>query len=105
VKDAVQTHGGKDWAAISALIRGRTQKQCRNRWHNGLNPSIGRASARKGKWAEDEDNKLKAAVLTHGGKDWVAISSLVPCRTRSQCFRRRQDVLDPSIGQVSGRTG
>jgi hypothetical protein len=28
LKDAVQTHGDKEWGTIAALVSGRTQKQC-----------------------------------------------------------------------------
>jgi hypothetical protein len=94
-----------DWAAISALIPGRTQKQCRHRWNDVLGPSIGRTSGRKGKWKDDEDSKLKDAVQTHGDKDWVAISLLVPTRTKKQCWHRWHDILDPSIDRTSGRIG
>jgi hypothetical protein len=38
-----------DWAAISALIPGRTRKQCWHRCNEVLDSSIGRASGRKGK--------------------------------------------------------
>jgi hypothetical protein len=38
--------------------------------------------ARTGKWAEDEDIKLKDAVETHGGNNWGAIAALVPGRTK-----------------------
>jgi hypothetical protein len=41
--DAVQRHGGKDWATISALVPGRTKTLCRDRWHV-LGPSVGGAS-------------------------------------------------------------
>jgi hypothetical protein len=41
----------------------------------------------------------------HGGKEWAAISALVPDRTRTQCHIRWYDALDPSIDQASGRTG
>jgi hypothetical protein len=104
LQDAVQTHGSKNWVAISALVPGRTKKQCWSRWHDALDPSIGRASGRTGKWAEDEDSKLKDAVQIHGGKNWVAISALVPGRTNSQCHGRWKDVLDPSIDRTSGRS-
>jgi hypothetical protein len=67
LKDAVETHGGKNWAAIAALIPGRTRKQCRNRWHSALDPSISLAAGRGGKWTAVEDSKLKDAVQTHGG--------------------------------------
>jgi hypothetical protein len=54
--------GGNDWAAISALVPGRTKIQCWSRWDNTLNLSIGLTARREGKWTEDEDIKLKDAV-------------------------------------------
>jgi hypothetical protein len=105
LKDAVQTHGDKSWAEISALVPGRTRSQCHSRWCDVLDPSIDRANGRSGKWAEDEDSKLKDAVHTHGRKNWVTISALVPGRTRAQCNHRWHEVLNPSIGQASGRKG
>jgi hypothetical protein len=105
LKDALKTHGDKDWAAIAALVPGRTKNQCYNRWYNALDPSIGRANGRTGKWAEGEDSKLKDAVQTHRGKDWVAISALVPCRTKNQCRMRWHDGLKPNITGLSGRMG
>jgi hypothetical protein len=48
MKNAAQTHGCKNWGAIAALVPGRTKIQCRNRWYNAFNPSIDRASGRKG---------------------------------------------------------
>jgi hypothetical protein len=105
LKDAVPTHGGTDWAVIAALIPGRTLKQCHNRWDRVLNPSIDRANGRTGRWVEDEDIKLKVAVQAHGSKNWDAVAALVPGRTRKQCRRRWQDVLDPNIDWANGRTG
>jgi hypothetical protein len=105
LKVAVQTHGGKDWGAISALVPGRTEKQCYNRWHDVLHPSNGRANGSKGKWTEEQDSKLKDAVKTHGDKDWVAMSALVPGLTRAQCNNRWKDALDPSIDRANKRTG
>jgi myb proto-oncogene protein len=103
--DAVRTHGDKDWAAVAALVPRRTRSQCKNRWHNALDPSIDRANKRTGKWAEDEDSKLKDAVQTHGGKNWGAIATLVPGRTRDQCSNRWHSALDPSISLTGGRWG
>jgi hypothetical protein len=42
-----------------------------------LDPGIDLANGRTGKWAEDEDIKLKDAVQIHGGKEWIAITALV----------------------------
>jgi hypothetical protein len=87
LKDAVKTHGGKNWKEIAALVPGRTEKQCWKRW-NGMtswDPKIDRASWRTAKWTVVEVIKLAAAVQTHGGKNWVQIAALVPGRTRNQC--------------------
>jgi hypothetical protein len=98
LKNAVQKHGGKGWGKISALVPGRTRRQCSSRWENILDPSIDRANGRTGTWSEDEDSKLKNAVQKHGGKGWVTISALVPGRTRSQCRHRWHSALVSSIG-------
>jgi hypothetical protein len=90
LKDAAQKHGGKSWNAIAALIPGRTKTQCSSRWHTALNPSIAPTAGSTGKWTPDEDSKLKDAVQTHGGKNWVAISATVPGRTKLQCNNRWQ---------------
>ncbi len=46
----VQEHGPKNWSFIAKQLPGRIGKQCRERWHNHLNPQIS-----KDKWTEEED--------------------------------------------------
>jgi hypothetical protein len=66
-----------------------------------------------GRWTYEENAKLNSAVTStckkkHGKKyrkDWVAITALVPGRTRDQCRKRWYGVLDPNIGIVNGRMG
>jgi myb proto-oncogene protein len=70
-----------------------------------LDPSIDRANERTGKWTADEDSKLKDAVQIHGGKNWGAISALVPGRKTMQCNYRWQTTLDPSIDRANESTG
>jgi hypothetical protein len=103
--NSVQMHGNKNWDKIASLVPDRTTKQCYNRWRNSLYPSIITTDGRRGTWTEDEDLKLKAAVQTHGDKDWVQICTLVPTRTRKQCWNRWKDVLDPGIALKAGRKG
>jgi hypothetical protein len=67
LKDAVQMQGADNWKEIEALVPGRTKTQRWSRWHDALNPCIDRANGRAGKWAEDEDSKLKDPVQTQGG--------------------------------------
>jgi myb proto-oncogene protein len=103
--EAVRAHGAKDWVAIATLVPGRSNQQCRNRWRDALDPSIGRATARTGKWIADEDKKLMDAVRAHGAKDWEQIALLVPGRTHKQCRNRWRDALDPSTGRATAHTG
>jgi hypothetical protein len=105
LKKAVETHGGKNWGAISALVPGRTKKQCWNRWKDVFNPNIVTVSGRKGRWTAVEDSRLMVAVRKHGGKKWHGIAAMVPGRAEKQCRDRWNDFLDPSIGAVSGGKG
>jgi myb proto-oncogene protein len=105
LKDSVERHGGKNWCAIATLVPDRSRGQCRGRWRYAMHSGIALEAGRAGKWTVDEDNKLKDSVLTHGGKNWIAITALIPGRTRVQCYERWHDVLDPSIDWASGRTG
>jgi hypothetical protein len=69
LKDAGQTHGGKNWGLIAAFVPDRTTKQCYKRWCDFLNPSIALTAGSMGTFTAVEDSKLKDAVLTHGGKN------------------------------------
>jgi uncharacterized FlgJ-related protein len=81
---------GKDWVAVSKLVPGRTNEQCRHRWVGALNVPNGK----KGKWTPAEDAKLTEVVKKYG-KDWVAAAKLVPGRTPKQCRNRWVNTLDP----------
>ena len=39
-------------------------------------------------WTPEEDEKLKAAVILHGGQKWSHIAALVPGRRSKQCRER-----------------
>jgi hypothetical protein len=88
---AIYRHGDKDWTVITALVQGRTKKQCRNRWYTCLNPALTAAYVRP--WTEDEDVELLHALQMYGGKKWDAITALVPLRSKRQCLGRWYDIL------------
>lgn len=46
----VKKYGARNWSQIAKALPGRIGKQCRERWHNHLNPEI-----IKEKWTEEED--------------------------------------------------
>jgi hypothetical protein len=59
--DTVAAGKVKDWTVIANKIPGRTNKDCRKRWHNVLSGGFN-----KGYWTEEEDELLTLAVQTHG---------------------------------------
>jgi transcriptional activator Myb len=53
VRHLVGVYGAKKWSKIAAELPGRIGKQCRERWHNHLNPGIN-----KKPWTEEEDRRI-----------------------------------------------
>lgn len=55
-------------------LAGRTGKQCRERWHNHLNPGI-----KKGDWTPEEDHIIITMQQTIGNQWAKVCTSLVYC--------------------------
>jgi hypothetical protein len=94
-----------DWVAVAVLVPGRTKEQCSRRWFDALNPIMNWTPGHKGLWTTEEDCALKDAVQRYGGKHWIAIATLIPSRTREQCWSRWRHNLKPSIYQATVRKG
>merc|ERR1712183_937268 len=75
LKKLVRKYGLKKWAEISKKIQFRDGKQCRERWHNHLNPHIKRCS-----WSEREEWLLYLCHKYFGNK-WSAISKIISGRS------------------------
>jgi hypothetical protein len=84
--EGAQKHG-KDWVAVATLVPGRSNKDCRSRWAENLEPNTNHAKQRRGKWTAEEDAKLFDAVTKYG-KDWVAVAALVSGRSKKDCCSR-----------------
>mmetsp|Transcript_1525 Transcript_1525/g.5226 ORF Transcript_1525/g.5226 Transcript_1525/m.5226 type:complete len:523 (-) Transcript_1525:1300-2868(-) len=50
------------------------------------------------KWTDEDDKKLKAAVLLHNEKNWKEIAKMMDNRyTETQCLNRYKKVLNPNV--------
>ena len=75
VIELVETYGPQKWSFISKFLPGRIGKQCRERWHNHLNPYIKKIS-----WSEEEEWILYFKHKAHGNH-WAEISKFIEGRT------------------------
>eukprot|EP00850_Spirogloea_muscicola_P012409 SM000080S22924 [mRNA] locus=s80:143062:148737:- [translate_table: standard] len=101
IADLVEKLGARKWSLIAQNLPGRIGKQCRERWHNHLNPEIKRDA-----WSEEEDLALIAAHRQYGNK-WAEIAKFLPGRTDNSiknhwnsCMKKRIDVESSASDRV-----
>ncbi|AEE74758.1 myb domain protein 3r-3 [Arabidopsis thaliana] len=75
IVELVEKYGPAKWSIIAQSLPGRIGKQCRERWHNHLNPDIN-----KDAWTTEEEVALMNAHRSHGNK-WAEIAKVLPGRT------------------------
>nr|AXY87639.1 transcription factor MYB3R-4-like protein [Cymbidium sinense] len=73
--EMVKKFGPKKWSTISQALPGRIGKQCRERWHNHLNPTIN-----KDAWTQEEEIALIHAHQIYGNK-WAELTKFLPGRS------------------------
>jgi len=71
----VDKNGPQKWTLIAEHLPGRIGKQCRERWHNHLNPKI-----KKIGWSREEEWILYLMHRNNGNK-WAEIAKVLEGRT------------------------
>ena len=71
----VEEHGASNWSLIASHLIARSGKQCRERYHNHLQPDV-----KKGGWTEEED-RLIVELQAKYGNQWAKITKELPGRT------------------------
>ena len=71
----VEKYGTSNWKLIADRMKGRTNRQCRERWKYYLSPNLKHES-----WSNNEEKLLLEKVNEYGTK-WSLISKYFPNRT------------------------
>ncbi|KAJ9597361.1 hypothetical protein L9F63_011750 [Diploptera punctata] len=83
------------WAKVTSMIEGRSKNQVFNRWAYSLDPNI-----KKGKFTEQEDILIVAAVRRYGTGNFKRVARFIPGRTSIQVRDRYNSYLKfQSTGQ------
>ncbi|KAH6629320.1 Homeodomain-like protein [Boeremia exigua] len=96
--DAQQVQGGsRDWCQIALALPGRSNKDCRKRWHNSVTEGL-----KKGQWSKSEDQLLIHGVQSYSFQ-WTKVATCVSSRSADQCAKRWQQSLDPRLDRSEWR--
>jgi hypothetical protein len=82
LRAAVGLYGTNDWAAVSFVVPGKNERQCKERWFNYLSPSLCTDP-----WTPEEDSLL-LEKHSEMGSTWVKIAQFFPHRTDAMVKNR-----------------
>lgn len=99
LRKLVEKYSPKNWSYLAKIMGTRQGKQCRERWHNHLNPEI-----KKTPFTREEDRMIVQLHMKYGNK-WSEIAKHLPGRTdnaiknywNSSIVRRQQGGRERSL--------
>jgi len=89
--ELIEVYGPSHWSTIASFMPGREGKQCRERWHNHLNPAILKES-----WTEAEDLRLFLLYKLYGSK-WSVLSFMFSGRTDNSIKNHWNSIMKKKV--------
>ena len=91
LKQLVAIYGTQNWATIASRMISRTPRQCRERYHSYLVPTL-----KNGPWTQEEDQLLINLVSIYNNR-WVIIASHFDGRSDSNVKNRWYTHIQPKL--------